>query len=117
MGWSHSPETGSVLISQNLLRSQPQTIYILVLCVKVHQLVCRSWAPGQYVVLTPLEQEVPNILKTVEIPAPKPYMYLFLVSRGINCKYVMGPKWYCSPFEQDVPRYFEYSLDPHPNTI
>lgn len=55
----------------------------------------------------PLEEEVIYILKIVEIPSPKPYLFLFLMSGGINYFVCLSPEGGPDPLEQKGPKYFE----------
>lgn len=47
----------------------------------------------------PLEEEVIYILKIVEIPTPKPYLFLFLMSGGINYFVCLSPEGGPDPLE------------------
>lgn len=56
----------------------------------------------------PLEEEVIYILKIVEIPTPKPYfLFLFLMSGGINYFVCLSPEGGPDPLDQKGPKYFE----------
>ena len=86
----HPPGNWNSWISWKPLRSPPQAIYILFSCVKGNPMVCRSWPLGS--TPPPRKLTLLNILKTVEIPTPKPYIFLFLVLRSIQW-YVGHDPW------------------------
>jgi hypothetical protein len=89
-GEPHPLGKGNSRISWKPLRSPPLNhIYSCSLC-KGASNGMSVMTPG--VIPTPRKEKLLNILKTVEIPTPKPYMFLFLVLRGIQW-YVGHDPW------------------------
>jgi hypothetical protein len=93
-----SPETGNCWISKKLLRSPLKLIYSCSLC---YRQICNTL---DMVPVPPPHGKLLNISKTIEIPTPKAYIFLFLVSRNIWW-YIDDDHtgWSCPSFYRNCP--------------
>jgi hypothetical protein len=102
-GQPYPPEMGNSWISWKLLRSPPLNhIYSCSLWYRQYMQYIRY---GPWGSTSPLRNgKLLNVSKTIEIPTPKPYIFLFLVSR--NMWWYIGydhTRWPCPPLSRKCP--------------